>query len=469
MLQILGVILFLVIIIGLVILIFILINKIKARTSDSNIWEKHANELQKYIDETKNYVAGLDERFRNVTDLEVEGDLVKKVIEKKKGELQGIKDHLKIESAKRDELLKEIALYDDNIILIELGFYEPHFDFDAPEKFKVAIKECKQLQKEMLTDKCAIECMESWSVGGSAAAGRKMINKIINLTARAFNNECDASITNVNWKNAASIEKRIEKTFDAINKLNEDNYVKINFAYFELKLMELRLVHEHKIKQQEWKDEQAEIKAQMKEAEEAQKKIDKEIHEAEKEEELAQKEFEKIEQAVAQATGKERLKFEAKLSLMKDLLTEAQNKNKRAKSLAQQTKRGYVYVLSNQGSFGDGIYKIGMTRREKPEVRVKELGDASVPFLFDVHAMILCDNAPALEKKLHHHFHGQRVNLVNNRKEFFYVNLNEVEAAVNKISKETDYEMSNAIFTMTAQAKEYNESLAIRAKREKAA
>ncbi len=108
-------------------------------------------------------------------------------------------------------------------------------------------------------------------------------------------------------------------------------------------------------------------------------------------------------------------------------LKEAQKKGERAVSRAQMTKSGVVYVISNIGSFGHGVYKIGMTRRLEPLDRVRELGDASVPFPFDVHAMILSDNAPELEKKLHKFFNERRLNLVNNRKEFFNVSLEDIK------------------------------------------
>jgi len=123
--------------------------------------------------------------------------------------------------------------------------------------------------------------------------------------------------------------------------------------------------------------------------------------------------------------------------------------------MAQQTKSGHVYVISNIGSFGDNVYKIGMTRRLEPLDRVKELGDASVPFIFDVHAMIYSDDAPALENSLHKLFDSQRVNLVNSRKEFFKVTLEEIELQAKKTS-------SSVEFIKTAEAKDYNESKAIR-------
>ena len=148
---------------------------------------------------------------------------------------------------------------------------------------------------------------------------------------------------------------------------------------------------------------------------------------------------------------------------MKELeksLEEAHSKNERAKSMAQQTRSGHVYIISNIGSFGEDVYKIGMTRRLEPLDRVKELGDASVPFTFDVHAMIYSEDAPTLEKVLHDKFAGKRVNMVNHRKEFFGVPIDDIEKEVLKID-------SSAEFVKTIEAQEYTETKAILARQEK--
>ena len=137
------------------------------------------------------------------------------------------------------------------------------------------------------------------------------------------------------------------------------------------------------------------------------------------------------------------------------MLAEAVENNKRAKSMAEQTRAGHVYVLSNIGSFGDEMIKIGMTRRLEPNERVKELGDASVPFRFDTHAMIYTEDAPKMEKELHRVFDSKRVNLINRRKEFFFVSLEEVRKAILKLDP-------NASFVSNREAREYMETLSIR-------
>ena len=145
---------------------------------------------------------------------------------------------------------------------------------------------------------------------------------------------------------------------------------------------------------------------------------------------------------------------QAQLAALQEKLTEAEARSQRALSMAQQTRSGHVYVISNVGSFGEDVFKIGMTRRLEPLDRVRELGDASVPFAFDVHAMIYSEDAPALENALHRKFNELRLNKVNPRKEFFRVNLGDIRAATQEMGL-------TAQFTMLAQAQEYRESLAM--------
>ena len=130
---------------------------------------------------------------------------------------------------------------------------------------------------------------------------------------------------------------------------------------------------------------------------------------------------------MAEKTDKEKNNLMSKIKELELKLEEAHTKKEKALSMAQQTKRGHVYVISNIGSFGENLYKIGMTRRLEPVDRVKELGDASVPFPFDIHAMIFSENAPDLEKSLHNTFNNRRVNKINTRKEFFMSHLKKLK------------------------------------------
>ena len=339
--------------------------------------------------------------------------------------------------------------------MAELGFYKPHYDFDTSEKYKKEIELIKSKQREMVSNKTAVVCRTEWTVEGSKAKGRTMTNRGIRLTARAFNNECDAAIANVRWNNADRMELRIEKAFEAINKLNESNRIFIAYQYLQLKLEELRLTHEYKEKRQREKEEQAEIRQQMRE----EAKLEQEMEQAMKEESKYQQLLEKAQLEAEKATGAKLDSLQEKIKALSEELKQAKEKSERAKSMAEQTKSGHVYIISNIGSFGENVYKIGMTRRLDPIDRVKELGDASVPFIFDVHAMIYSKDAPGLESRLHKQFDNQRLNLVNNRKEFFNVSLDQIKSEVQSLYPDLE-------FIETIEAREFRESNAIRSQLE---
>lgn len=366
-----------------------------------------------------------------------------------------------------DELEKAISIYREDAEFAEMGAFEPHFDFDTSEEFKESIRKNRSKQKDMLRLKSrdgAIWCGTDWTVHNSRAEGKKMTNRAINLTARAFNGECDAAIANCTFKNWSIMHDRIQASFDKINTLNEVNDVHISQKYLELKTKELDLVHSYKMKKQAEKEEQREIRAQMAEERKAQLEIERAIKEAEAEEVRAQKALDKarkeMEAKLAKMTEEQAELYQTKIDALQDALTEAELKGQKALSMAQQTKRGHVYVISNIGSFGDDVFKIGMTRRLDPQDRVDELGSASVPFLFDVHAMIHSDDAPALENALHQHFDNQRTNMVNRRKEFFNVSLKDIKEAVYKIAG------NDVDFVETVVAQHYYETLAIRKKKD---
>lgn len=395
-----------------------------------------------------------EEKFSDVFNLEERIDELDKEIIKRNTEIDSLRNSYQQKKVVFDGLIAEAAIYDETIEFAELGFYKPSFSFEHSEQYKEEISRVKADQKQMITDKTAIICTTEWTLEGSKVKGRTMTNRSIRMTARAFNNECDAAISKVKWNNAQRMIERIQKGFDAINKLNESNAIYIDREYFALKVNELKLTHEYHEKKQEEKEEQAEIRQQIRE----EVKLEKEMADAFKEEDKFQSLLDKANMQAQKSSGEKLLKLQEKIAKLNDDLADAHQKSERAKSMAERTKVGHVYVISNIGSFGENVYKIGMTRRLEPLDRVKELGDASVPFLFDVHAMIYTENAPELEKYLHREFHDRRLNLVNNRKEFFDVELLEIENIVKE--KHVDAE-----FYITAEAREYKESKAIRAQK----
>ena len=370
--------------------------------------------------------------------------------------LEGLKNDYLGKRRVYDELRKAVGELEGTLEAAEYGLYTPYFDFDTSEGYRAKLEEVRKTQKKMVKDKTAARCGTDWKVGGSRREGIKMTDRYIKLALRAFNGECDAMIRSVRWDNVRKLEARLAKALDAINKLAEVQDVSISPAYYDLKVSELRLAHEHAEQRQREKEEQRALREQMREEERVRKEVLAAEKEALAEERRYEKALEKARRELAARSDTDSEEMRLEIERLQSLLTEAHAKHERALSRAQMTKAGHVYVISNLGSFGEGTYKIGMTRRLDPQDRVKELGDASVPFPFDVHAMIYADNAPALEKQLHEEFRERRRNRVNQRKEFFDVSLEEIEAAVEKHHARIE-------FTRLAEAREFRETVAMRA------
>lgn len=165
---------------------------------------------------------------------------------------------------------------------------------------------------------------------------------------------------------------------------------------------------------------------------------------------------------LASASDVEKELYQEKINELTQQLDKLDKDEKAIDYREKNAKAGYVYIISNIGAFGDGVYKIGMTRRLEPEERIDELSGAAVPFNFDIHAMIFSDNAPDLEAKLHKHFEKDRVNKINGRKEFYRTNIDEIEKVVkanydktieiNKVPEAEQYRESQQIEKAMTQA-----------------
>jgi hypothetical protein len=277
----------------------------------------------------------------------------------------------------------------------------------------------------------------------------------IRFVIDAFNGKAETILARVKVDNAGTLLRELDDAFTLVN-MNGRAFrnARITDAYLAARKDELKLaVAVQELKLQE-RDEQRRKREQLREDERARREIDKALKDAARDQELLQKAMAKAEEQLGKASAEQRAAFEAKLADLQARLIEAEARNQRALSMAQQTRRGHVYVISNVGSFGDDVYKIGLTRRLDPQDRIRELGDSSVPFEFDVHAMIWSEDAPALERQLHKHFVLTQVNKVNHRKEFFRVPLAQVRAELDALGLQTQW-------TMVAAAREYRESLAL--------
>lgn len=364
--------------------------------------------------------------------------------------------NMEIESAanKLAALNKQILVAEDTIEMESFSLYRPTYNFTTSAEYKERLDEVRQRQKDMLKSGDAAKCSTKWTVNGSKTEGAKQTKNNIKLFLRAFNVECESAIRDAKFNNFDRCTQRIEKSFEQINDLGQANTIYINHSYLNLKMEELRLAYEYAQKKQQEKDEQAEIRRQQRE----QAKLDKEIAEARK---AAEKERQHFEQAlsninaqIAACTDAERrAELETRRTEIRDGLDSVNGKLEDIDYRQTNQRAGYVYIISNIGAFGENVYKIGMTRRLDPMDRIDELGDASVPFYFDVHAMIFSEDAPALEAALHRAFENKRINKVNSRREYFRVTLDEIKAVVR-----ANHDKSVEFIDVPA-AEQYRESL----------
>ncbi len=277
----------------------------------------------------------------------------------------------------------------------------------------------------------------------------------IEFVIDAFNGKMDTILARSKADNFGTLYEQMVNGFAIVNKNGRAfRNARILRSFLEARIEELRwAVIVHELKERE-REEQRRLKEQLREEERARREYERAQREAAKEEDVIRRAMARAQQEIAQATDAQRAKYEAQLQELALRLQAAEEKNQRALSMAQQTKRGHVYIISNIGSFGEDVFKIGLTRRLEPLDRIRELGDASVPFDFDVHALIVSDDAPALERALHRHFLNAQLNKVNPRKEFFRASLTMIREEVEKLGIQ-------ASWTMAAAATQYRESVAI--------
>lgn len=357
-------------------------------------------------------------------------------------------------SAELGIIKNDISIYQPILDLVNVGFIEdPEYLFETSERFKEEIKEIRRKQKGLIADKKAVFVPDGIALTSNKSYTNKVLGGQSKLMLKAFNVECDNLMLAVKPSNYAKILERIDKLATDIEKTTVSLKCGFTKEYVELKFKECELQYQFKLKDAREKEEQAAIKEMMREEQKAIREFERALAKAQKEEKMYQEALESARKELEHSNDADREKLMSKIALLEKHLEEAEENEKRAQSMAELTRRGHVYVISNIGSFGEDVYKIGLTRRLEPMDRVKELGDASVPFKFDVHAMIFSEDAPALETSLHREFTQNRVNQVNHRKEFFNVSLLDIK---DKVVELTGNEVD---FTITALAEDYFESI----------
>ncbi len=438
------------------------LNEALTKTKDElESLEKTKESIKRSTEIAKKEFETINADTAELQSLKGQDDSLKLSILKQQEHLETVKNTLseinaKVEKGELDlnELMGDIDLYSRLDEYTAHGHFEmPQYLYETSTRYVEEIKDIRQQQKDMIKDKTAITFPEATVISNDNSFNKRILNGQVKLMLTAFNIECDMLIGKVSPSSFARTLERIEKLANNLEKSAATFECGFDLEYIELKFEECKLQYQYTLKKQEEIAEQQLIKEQIREEQRAIKEFQKAISDAEKEEKMYRNLLDKAQQELAKATEQERSEMEQRIAILEQQLAEAEAKEERAKSMAEQTRKGHVYVISNIGSFGEDVYKIGLTRRLEPMDRVKELGDASVPFPFDVHAMIYTDDAPALETALHREFHAQRVNAVNLRKEFFNIDLMEIKDAVEKLAG------IEADFKMTALAEDYYESL----------
>lgn len=334
-------------------------------------------------------------------------------------------------NADLQEKRNQIIEFDTKILLQDVSLYKPVFDFMNSDEYKNHLNEIREKEKELIQRGLAVTGSDNWTVDNNAARGKKLVNDTKKLLLRAFNAECDHCIEKVKYHNFDSYEKRIETAKRTIGKLGKVMSIEISNDYYNLKIKELHLAFEYQQKKQQEREEIRQLKEQAREEAKLQKEIELARKKIRKEQTHYENAIESIKErllSVIDETEKETLI--EKLEELKENAAQVEQHMKDIDYRESNQKAGFVYIISNIGSFGENVYKIGMTRRLDPMERVRELGDASVPFSFDVHAMIFSSDAPKLEAALHQAFNNNKVNMVNTRREFFKVSLEEIKRVV---------------------------------------
>lgn len=362
---------------------------------------------------------------------------------------------------KRNELARlneEIAVANGNLNLQEFGFFERQYSFSDSTKYKDKLDSLRIQQKSMIKNGTAGRIITPMLLDNSKSKGKAMQNQLIKAALRGFNGEADALLVKVSVVNVDNKIKALRKVFEQLNKMYSRNLIEITYPYLDLKIEELRLAAEYELQKQEEK----ELLREQREKEREDKKLQAEIKSKRKQLEKDRDHFKnmvaKVTELLKEAKNDEVDELRRQLAEYQDKLSELDEIEEDIDYREGHATAGYVYVISNIGSFGEDVYKIGVTRRLEPLERIRELSSASVPFQFDVHALIFSEEAFALETELHNQLANYKVNKVNGRKEYFKVSFEEIRNIL-ATHKELTVELNE-----DAEAFEYRQTKAIEGK-----
>lgn len=418
---------------------------------------KKEKELQAEVERLKQMLSpehnNIELLNSEIKQLNKEKDALVSEIENKNKELYDLNIKMQKTNLAISQAEKELVNVNSAIEMQEFGVYKPNFVFANSDLYKDALSDVRERQKKCIKDNKACTGKTDWQVNGSASKGKAMVRDTQKLLLRAFNVECDDIVNNVKISNFDKSVDRIYKISDQISKLGNIMSISITQTYINLKIEEVKLALDFQQKKQEEKELLKELRQQQREEAKVQKEIEAERKKLFKEQSHYQNALAAIMAQIATSgetpeLAEKKAQIEAQLEDTAKAIEDVDYReaNKRA---------GYVYIISNIGAFGENVYKIGMTRRLDPHERVDELGDASVPFNYDIHAMIFTDDAPSLETALHNAFEKNKVNKINSRREFFNVSLDEIKEVVRKNFDKT------VEWIDIPEAEQYRQSLAL--------
>lgn len=414
--------------------------------------EKIKKEYDVKVNSAKEKAELIIQKAQREYDLKTEtaNELVKTIIENCKKEIMVISDEANKKAMKLDEEISKLQK-EYNKINNEYTYEISKFTIDdniTSEEYK------SKYNMSVLKEKDMIKAGEAVTkVLSDNSEMKKQIENDAKQLLRCFNSEMAAILLAINVKNIDSSKNKIIRAYETLNKLFTADMVSLSKDFLEIKLEQADLMYAYQYQKEQERLQQKAIREQMVEEEKVRREIEKEKAKIEKEEKQFRNEITKLMGYMQKSDDVEKQLYIDKIHELEEKLKKIEADKENVLEREQNTRAGYVYVISNIGSFGDDVYKIGMTRRLEPMDRVKELGDASVPFEFDVHAMIFSEDAPALETILHNAFKNNQINKVNPRKEFFKVKLDEIEKVVKGNYNAT------VTFTKIAEAAQYRESL----------
>ncbi|WP_239642488.1 DUF4041 domain-containing protein [Microbacterium sp. B19] len=308
----------------------------------------------------------------------------------------------------------------DARVLQDVGIYRYHHPLESAAAYKDAFSAIESRIADNIRAGRAIVKSELFTFNNSLAQGRRMTDDLAKLMLRAYNAEADNSIRALRVGNVVTAKRRLEASRVAIAKLGRLMEMRISDEFHALRIEEIELTADWLMKKQEEREAERDERARLREERKVEKELAEERARLDKERQHLVNTLRALEE---QGHSDEALR--SRLAAVDDAI--AQNDFRTA-----NIRAGYVYVISNQGAFGENVVKIGLTRRLEPRDRIAELGGASVPFRFDTHALFFSEDAVTLESELHHHFANRALNRANARKEFFFATPAEVRDVLRK-------------------------------------